>query len=83
MLANSVNTPTMQKAVDVIEQMRKDELMQERARERWLTIVNERMEKAAVREDEQAAMIESMKEEGLSEQQITAILNRRNKKKRT
>ncbi len=47
MLANSVNTPTMQKAVDVIEQMRKDELMQERARERWLTIVNEQMEKAA------------------------------------
>ncbi len=57
--------------------------LEERARERWLTIVNEQMEKAAVREDEQAAMIESMKEEGLSEQQITAILNRRNKKKRS
>ncbi len=78
MLANSVNTPTMQKAVDVIEQMRKDELMQERARERWLTIVNERMEKAASFEKGENNLREkvrrAMRSQGKSDKEIEEFL---------
>ncbi len=49
MLADKANTPAIQKAVNVIEQMRKDEQMREIARVRWFALVAEQMEKDAAR----------------------------------